>query len=100
MHQKTMKLKPLYGWNTSHTIMTLPEPNSAYKYPDGIVLTLKTSSNADHYFVERNFALQLANGIKESLFAKKGRPQSKPAENKPAKPQKKSNKGKPRAAKV
>jgi len=99
VHQKAIRLKPLYEWNTSHATVTLPEPNSAYKYPDGIVLTLKTSSNADHYFVERNFALQLANGIKESLFARKGRVKlpSKVAEVKAKKPQKKSDKGKPRA---
>jgi len=96
MHQKAIRLKPLYGWNTSHTAMTLPEPNSTYKYPDGIILTLRTSSNADHYFVERNFALQLANGIKETLFAKKGKLQHKTSEAKQAKQLKRSSKGKHR----
>jgi len=97
MHQKAIRLKPLYGWNSSHTTMTLPEPNSTYKYPDGIILTLRTSSNTDHYFVERNFALQLANGIKETLFAKKGKPPHKTTESKQAKPLKRSSKGKPKA---
>jgi hypothetical protein len=60
-----------------------------YKYPDGIVLTLKTSNHADHYFVERAFAVQLANSIRESLAAKKGKLQRRPAESKPAKAQKK-----------
>jgi hypothetical protein len=74
-----------------------PAPHS-YKYPDGIVLTLKSSSHADHFFVERAFALQLANSIKDSLSSKKGKTKPKPAENKPSKPQKKTfNKVKPRA---
>jgi len=77
--------------------MTPAAPNN-YKYPDGIVLTMKTTNHADHYFVERTFALQLANSIKESLLAKKTKPQPKPAESKPPKPQKKPVvKGKPRA---
>jgi len=77
--------------------MTPAAPNN-YKYPDGIVLTMKTTNHADHYFVERTFALQLANSIKESLLAKKTKPQPKPVESKPAKLQKKTiSKGKPRA---
>jgi len=88
MHQKAVKLKPLHGWNASHTSMTLQGPDSGYKYPDGIVLTLKTSNNADHYFVERNFALQLASGIKESLVAKIAK--RKPAENRLPKKKKQS----------
>jgi len=86
MHQKSMRLKPLYGWNTSHTTMAVQEPNSAYKYPDGIVLTLKTSSQADHYFVERNYALQLASGIKEALLSRTVK--RKPVEKKPQQPKK------------
>ncbi len=84
MQQKAVKLKPLHGWNASHTTMTPQGPDSAYKYPDGIVLTLKTTNNADHYFVERNFALQLASGIKESMLSKitKRKPSEK---NKPLK---------------
>ena len=78
--------------------MTPIAPNS-YKYPDGIVLTLKTSNHAEHYFVERAFALQLANSIKDSLANKKAKPHPKPVEAKPAKPQQKKaavNKVKPR----
>lgn len=86
MHQKTMRLKPLHSWITSHTTMKIQEPNSAYKYPDGIVLTLKTTNQADHYFVERNYALQLANGIKEALFSRPKKQKS--VENKPQQPQK------------
>jgi len=89
MHQKTMRLKPLYSWNTSHTTMTVQEPNSAYKYPDGIVLTLKTSNQADHYFVERNYALQLASGIKEALLSRAVK--RKPVEKKPQPPKKKQH---------
>lgn len=94
MHQKTVKLKPLHGWNASHTTMTLQGPDSGYKYPDGIVLTLKTSNNADHYFVERNFALQLAGGIKESMLSKitKRKPTDK---NKPQKATKKQTASRP-----
>ena len=70
-----------------------------YKYPDGIILTLKSSNHADHFFVERAFALQLANSIKDSLSAKKGKTKPKPAENKPAKlPKKTIIKEKPRAS--
>lgn len=87
MHQKTMRLKPLHGWNTSHTTMAVQEPNSAFKYPDGIVLTLKTSNQADHYFVERNFALQLASGIKEALLSRTVK--RKTVEKKPQQPKKK-----------
>jgi len=97
MHQKTMRLKPLHGWNTSHTTMTVQEPNSAYKYPDGIVLTLKTSNQADHYFVERNYALQLASGIKEALFSKAGK--RKTMENKPPQQKKKQQTRTPPAKK-
>jgi len=60
-----------------------PAPSS-FKYPDGIVLTLKTSNHADHYFVERAFALQLAGSIKDSLMMKKGKPQHKPTDVKPS----------------
>jgi hypothetical protein len=74
-----------------------PAPNN-YKYPDGIILTLKSSNHADHFFVERAFALQLANSIKDSLSSKKGKTKPKPAENKPSKSQKKTiTRGKPRA---
>lgn len=93
MHQKAVRLKPLHGWNASHTTMTLQGPDSAYKYPDGIVLTLKTSNNADHYFVERNFALQLASGIKESMLSKIAK--RKPVENKPHKKKKKQTESRP-----
>lgn len=58
-----------------------PAPSN-FKYPDGIVLTLKTSNHADHYFVERAFALQLAGSIKDSLTVKKGKPQHKSTETK------------------
>jgi len=78
------RLRHLYGWDAFHTTMSLPEHN-AYKYPDGIVLTLKTANHADHYFVERTYALQLASSIKESLLSKLGkRKQAKP--EKPAAP--------------
>jgi len=97
MHQKTMRLKPLYGWNTSHTTMAVQEPNSAYKYPDGIVLTLKTSNQADHYFVERNYALQLASGIKEALLSRTIK--RKPVEKKPLQPKKKQKTPAPPAKK-
>jgi len=98
MHARTERLRHLYGWDSSYATMT-PAPSS-YKYPDGIVLTLKTSNHADHYFVERVFALQLANSIRESLTVKKGKPKLKTAENKPAKPTKmpkKISERKPRA---
>jgi len=96
MHARMERLRHLYGWDSSYATMTPAAPND-YKYPDGIVLTLKTTSHADHYFVERTFALQLANSIKESLTAKKGRLQHKPAESKPVKPSKKMvSKTKPR----
>jgi hypothetical protein len=88
MHQKTMRLKPLHGWNTSHTTMKIQEPSSAYRYPDGIVLTLNTANQADHYFVERNYALQLASGIKEALFSKPKK--QKTVENKPQQPKQKA----------
>lgn len=88
MNARTERLRHLYGWDSSYTTMTTTPTN--YKYPDGIVLTLKTSNHADHYFVERAFALQLANSIRESLMSKKGKPQRKPVENKPARPPKKS----------
>ena len=77
--------------------MTLQEPNSAYKYPDGIILTLKTSNNADHYFVERNFALQLASGIKEALLSKIVK--RKPVEKKPQQQKKKQQTRSPTAKK-
>ncbi len=88
MNAKSERLRHLYGWDSSYTTMTTIPSN--YKYPDGIVLTLKTSNHADHYFVERAFALQLANSIKESLAAKKGKLHPKQAETKPAKLLKKS----------
>jgi len=98
MHTKTERLRHLYGWDSAYATMTPAAPES-YKYPDGIVLTLKTANHAEHYFVERAFALQLASSIKESLVNKKPKPQSKqqpkPAE-KQQKPQKKSGKQKPR----
>jgi len=96
MNTRTERLRHLYGWNSSYATMTPAAPEK-YKYPDGIVLTLKTSNHADHYFVERAFALQLSNSIKESLTAKKGKPHLRPAEKKPAKPLKKTvSKAKPR----
>lgn len=95
MNARTERLRHLYGWDSSYTTMTASPTN--YKYPDGIVLTLKTSNHADHYFVERAFALQLANSIRESLTSKKGKPQHKPMESKPAKiPKKSIIKGKPK----
>jgi len=97
MHQKMMRLKPLHGWNTTHSTVTLQEPNSAYKYPDGIVLTLKTSNQADHYFVERNYAIQLASGIKEALLAKTRK--HKPTENKAQQSKKKQQPRNPSAKK-
>jgi hypothetical protein len=94
MHTKTERLRHLYGWDSAYATMTPAAPES-YKYPDGIVLTLKTSNHAEHYFVERAFALQLAGSIKESLVNKKPKPaskqQPKPIE-KPQKPEKKSGK--------
>jgi len=96
MNARTEKLRHLYGWDSSYATMK-PAAPSNYKYPDGIVLTLKTTNHTDHYFVERTFAVQLANSIKESLIAKKEKPQPKPTEVKPAKPPKKIIKEKPRA---
>ena len=93
------RLRHLYGWDAFHTNMTLAEHND-FKYPDGIVLTMKTAGHADHYFVERTFALQLASSIKDSLTLKKGKPKPKTAEHKPAKPvklQKKISERKPKA---
>jgi hypothetical protein len=94
MHIRTERLRHLYGWDSAYATMTPAAPES-YKYPDGIVLTLKTSNHAEHYFVERAFALQLANSIKESLVKRKPKPaskqQTKPAE-KPQKPEKKTGK--------
>src|SRR3990170_1077091 len=69
MHVKTERRRHLYGWDSAYATMTPTAPES-YKYPDGIVLTLKTSNHAEHYFVERAFALQLATSIKESLVYK------------------------------
>jgi len=98
MHTKMERLRHLYGWNSSYATMTPAAPEN-FKYPDGIVLTLKTSSHAEHYFVERAFALQLANSIKDSLSAKKPKPHTKPSakpsEGKPAKHPKKVGKPKP-----
>jgi len=98
MHAKSERLRHLYGWDSAYATMT-PTAQESYKYPDGIVLTLKTANHAEHYFVERTFALQLASSIKESLVNKKPKPQSKP-QAKPAekqqKPPKKSGKLKPR----
>ena len=95
MQARTERLRHLYGWDSAYATMTPAAPNN-YKYPDGIVLTLKTSNHAEHYFVERTFALQLVNSIKESLTAKKKQPH-KPVEAKPAKMQKKEvKKTKPR----
>lgn len=82
MNPRNERLRHLYGWDSSYATMT-PAPSS-FKYPDGIVLTLKTSNHADHYFVERAFALQLAGSIKDSLTLKKGKPQQKPSETKPS----------------
>jgi len=94
MHQRTERLRHLYGWDSAYATMTPAAPES-YKYPDGIVLTLKTSNHAEHYFVERAFALQLASNIKDSLVNRKPKPQakkqSKPTE-KPQKPDKKNSK--------
>ena len=77
--------------------MTLAEHND-FKYPDGLVLTLKTAGHADHYFVERVFALQLANSIKESMLVKIVKPKkavpaktTKPAEPKPTESKPKKN---------
>ena len=95
MRAKMEKLKHLYGWDSSYATRTPTASNNSYKYPDGIILTLKSCNHADHYFVERTFALQLAGLIKESLSSKKGKPQTKPAEVKPAKVQKKISKKKP-----
>ena len=98
MHAKTERLRHLYGWDSAYATMTPAAPES-YKYPDGIVLTLKTTNHAEHYFVERAFALQLANSIKESLVNKKPKPQAKKQvkpTDKPQKTEKKSNKIKPR----
>jgi len=95
MHARTERLRHLYGWDSSYATMKPAAPTN-YKYPDGIVLTLKTTNHTDHYFVERAFAVQLANSIKESLYAKKEKPRVKPAEVKPAKQPKKISKGKPR----
>jgi hypothetical protein len=85
MNARSERLRHLYGWDSSYATMTPAAPNN-YKYPDGIVLTMKTTNHADHYFVERTFALQLANSIKDSLSAKKGKPKLKTPENKQAKP--------------
>jgi len=96
MNTRTERLRHLYGWDSSYATMK-PATSTNYKYPDGIVLTMKTTNHADHYFVERTFALQLVNSIKEALYIKKGKPQAKPAESKPIKPQKKPiSKAKPR----
>ena len=96
MQARSERLRHLYGWDSAYATMTPAAPNN-YKYPDGIVLTLKTSNHAEHYFVERTFALQLVNSIKESLTTKKKPQPHKPAENKPAKMQKKEpKKAKPR----
>lgn len=96
MQARTERLRHLYGWDSSYATMTPAAPNN-YKYPDGIVLTLKTCNHAEHYFVERTFALQLVNSIKESLTAKKKPQPHKPVEAKPAKMQKKeAKKAKPR----
>ncbi len=94
MPAKTERLRHLYGWDSAYATMT-PVASENYKYPDGIVLTMRTSNQAEHYFVERAFALQLANSIKESLVNKKPKPQTKqqpkPVE-KLQKPDKKSGK--------
>lgn len=100
MHNRMERLRHLYGWDAFHTNMTLAEHND-FKYPDGIVLTMKTAGHADHYFVERVFALQLANSIKESMLVKLGKPKRapqvkkvKPAEPKPAESKSKQHKKK------
>jgi len=94
LHQRMERLRHLYGWDSFHTTMSLNE-NSAYKYPDGIVLTLKTANHADHYFVERTYALQLASSIKESLLSKLGkRKQVKPVQSKPVEPKQVESKSK------
>jgi len=95
MHAKVERLKHLYGWDSSYATMTPAASNNTFKYPDGIVLTLKTCNHSDHYFVERTFALQLVNSIRESLTNKKGKPQRRPAEVKPVKVEKKKGKAKP-----
>lgn len=95
MHARTERLRHLYGWDSAYATMTPAAPNN-YKYPDGIVLTLKTTNHAEHYFVERAFALQLVNSIKESLTNRKGKQHAKPAEKKPTKLPKKISKIKPR----
>jgi hypothetical protein len=94
------RLRHLYGWDAFHTNMTLAEHND-FKYPDGIVLTMKTAGHADHYFVERVFALQLSNSIKESMLVKPAKPKhaapakaAKPAEPKPTESKSKKNKKK------
>ncbi len=98
MHTKSERLRHLYGWDSAYATMTPAAPGS-YKYPDGIVLTLKTANHAEHYFIERAFAVQLANSIKESLVNKKPKPQpkkqAKPSE-KPEKAPKKIGKLKPK----
>jgi len=94
MHARTEKLRHLYGWDSSYATMTPATPEN-YKYPDGIVLTLKSCARADHFFVERTFAVQLANSIRESLTAKKGKTQPKKADSKTKLP-KKTNKAKPK----
>jgi len=100
MHQRMERLRHLYGWNSFHTNVTLAEHND-FKYPDGIVLTMKTADHADHYFVERAFALQLANSIKESMLVKlvtrkQAAPtkKAKPEEPKPAESKSKQHKKK------
>jgi hypothetical protein len=87
MHTRSERLKHLYGWDSAYATMTPAAPDS-YKYPDGIVLTLKTANHAEHYFVERAFAVQLANSIKESLVNKRPKPQSKKQAKPPEKQQK------------
>lgn len=98
MQNRMERLRHLYGWDAFHTNMTLAEHND-FKYPDGIVLTMKTAGHADHYFVERVFALQLANSIKESMFVKPVKPKhaapakaAKPAEPKPTESKPKNKK--------
>ena len=54
MNARTERLRHLYGWDSAYATMTPVAPNS-YKYPDGIVLTLKTTNHAEHYFIERAF---------------------------------------------
>ncbi len=94
MRLRTERLRHLYGWDSSYATMT-PAASNTYKYPDGIVLTLKSCNHADHFFVERAFAVQLANSIRESLASKKGKVQPKMAEAK-AKLSKKIGKLKPK----